>query len=59
MNDNVFKIIKNFDLVIINETHFGTRSRCPKDFILIGRSQPSVSKVPRGGVAIFKNKYVL
>ena len=50
MNDNVLKIIKKFDLIIINETHFGTRTRGPKDFILIGRSQP------KGGVAIFKNR---
>ena len=54
MNDNVLKIIKKFHLIIINETHFGTRG--PKDFILIGRSQPSASKIPSGGVAIFKNK---
>ena len=53
MNDNVLKIIKKFDLIIINETHFGTRTR---DFILIGRSQPSASKIPGGGVTIFKNK---
>ena len=43
------------DLVIINETHFGERSRSPKGFILIGRSTKVESKIPRGGVAIFKN----
>ena len=40
--------------MIINVTHLRIRSKCPKDFTLVGRSA-DLSKTPRGGVAIFKN----
>ena len=43
-----------YDVIIIVETHFGTRLKCPENFVCIGRSDPIPSKRPRGGVAVFK-----
>ena len=48
-------VLSKFDVIIIQETHFGVRVRCPKDFLFISRSQRVKSKVPRGGVAVYKN----
>ena len=54
-NENILSILLKFDLVIINETHFGVRSKCPENFTLIGRSKKVISKLPRGGVAIYRS----
>ena len=35
------------------ETHFLKRHKCPKDFVLIGKSVPT-NNVRRGGVAVYK-----
>ena len=48
--------LKKFDIVLINETHFNERIKCPDGFIFEGRSEKIESKTPRGGVAVFKNK---
>ena len=55
LNENIQKIFSTFDIVIINETHFGVRARCPDGFLLVGGSSKLNSKVHRGGVAIYKN----
>ena len=47
--------LKTFDIVIINETHFNVRIKCPEGFIFEGRSEKIESKTPRGGVAIYRN----
>ena len=38
------------------ETHFNKRSKCPNDFLLLGKSIPKESKIGRGGVAVYANK---
>ena len=54
-HDDVQNLIKNFDILIINETHFNQRIKCPDGFMFEGRSEKIESKSPRGGVAIYKN----
>ena len=54
---DVTNLFKNEDIVIICETHFGIRTKCPECFILIGRSNVIKSKKPRGDVAVYKNKH--
>ena len=49
--DDVFQ---KSDILIITETHFNKRTKSPKDFVLLENSPPTVSKRPRGGVAIYK-----
>ena len=57
-DETVKNLIHEFDIVIIMETHFKKRHKCPNDFIMIGRSLPSNSKVGRGGVAVYvKNTF--
>ena len=55
MHDEVKNMIKNYDIVVIQETHFNERIRCPDGFTFEGRSLKVPSKSPRGGVAIYKN----
>ena len=55
LNENILKIFKNFDIIVINETHFGDRARCPEGFTFISRSKKTPLKDPRGGVAVFLN----
>ena len=45
------------DIVIISETHFNIRTRCPDGFFMVARSKASGDKKPRGGVAIYVNTY--
>ena len=47
-------MIQFSDIVVISETHFNIRTKCPTNFILLERSPPIESKRPRGGVAIYK-----
>ena len=42
------------EILVITESHFAIRTKCPDNFILIARSVPRESKAPRGGVAIYK-----
>ena len=48
------EVIQESDVLIISETHFNKRTKCPNDYILIENSPPTESKRPRGGVAIYK-----
>ena len=54
-NENVLKILKNFDIACICETHFGIRSKSLDGFTLVARSKQIESKSPRGGVAVYRN----
>ena len=47
-------VIQDTDILIISETHFNIRTKCPDNFVLIEKSPPTDSKRPRGGVAIYK-----
>ena len=55
LNEEVCNVFSKVDVIIIQETHFGVRVRCPKDFLFISRPQRVKLKVPRGGVAVYKN----
>ena len=48
-------MLNNYDVIVISETHFNERTRCPEGFAYEGRSQKVPSKIPRGGVAIYRN----
>ena len=56
MNEEVSSFLKTFDVLCLNETHFNERIKCPDGFVYEGRSEKIESKIPRGGVAIYKNK---
>ena len=47
-------IVRNVDIVIILETHFNIRDKCPENYLLVERSRTVESKKDRGGVAIYK-----
>ena len=48
------EVFQASDILIINETHFNKRTKCPSNYILVESSPPKESKRPRGGVAIYK-----
>ena len=52
--NEVLNIFCDIELLVVSETHFGTRSKSPKGFYLVDRSDPIDSLKPRGGVAIYK-----
>ena len=54
--EEVSKLMDKMDLIIIMETHFGIRTRCPEGFEIICRSKEVESKRPGGGVALYKKK---
>ena len=47
-------VIQDTDILIISETHFNIRIKCPENFVSVEKSPPTESKRPRGGVAIYK-----
>ena len=51
---DVLTLLSDIDIIVISETHFGTRSKSPEGFHLVVRSDPIVSSKPRGGVAIYR-----
>ena len=51
----VGKLIEDIDILIIQETHFNIRTKCPENFYLVDRSKALPSKRPRGGVAIYQS----
>ena len=55
LSDDSTKLFEECEILVIVESHFNVRSKCPNNFSLIGRSKPVASKSPRGGVAVFKN----
>ena len=54
MTPTIDNIFQRTDILIITETHFNKRTKCPKDFVLLESSPPIESKRPRGGVALYK-----
>ena len=52
--DQILNLLSDVDVFVVTETHFGSRSKSPKGFYLVGRSDPLHSSKPRGGVAIYK-----
>ena len=42
------------EILVINESKFNIRAKCPNGFIIIGRSCPSGSSIPRGGVIVYR-----
>ena len=54
LRKEVLNLFSDKDIIVISETHFGKRSKCPKGFCLVDRSEPIDSVKPRGGVAIYK-----
>ena len=55
-SDDVIKLFHSYEVVVIMETHFVVRHKCPDGYNLIGRSAAVNSKVGRGGVAVFVKK---
>ena len=51
---DILTLLSDIDILVISETHFGTRSKSPEGFHLVVRSDPIVSSKPRGGVAIYR-----
>ena len=47
-------MLEKFHIILLSETHFSERIKCPDGFVYIGRSEIIKSKKPRGGVAVFK-----
>ena len=56
LSESVTSLTGDIEILVIVETHFNVRSKCPDNFILVGRSKPIAAKSPRGGVAVYKNK---
>ena len=55
LHEDVQNLFKKFDIVVIIESHFNVRIKCPPDFTYVTRSKKIDSKTPKGGVAVFKN----
>ena len=56
LSENVKNILIQYDIVVLSETHFNIRMKCPEGFYIVGRSKAAETKKPRGGVAVFKSK---
>ena len=54
-NSEVVDVFRDKDIVVITESHFNVRVKCPDGFIFCGRSKPIESKQARGGVAVYRN----
>ena len=51
-NENVKNLFQKYDLIVMMETHFNKRHKCPIKFILMGRS-PTPNKTHREGVTVY------
>ena len=56
LDPDYLRLIPSYDILVISETHFGQRLKCPDGFCCVSRSKCLKSKKPRGGVALFKRK---
>ena len=55
LSNEVKELLNGNDIVVIVETKFNVRHKCPDGYLLIARSKVDNSWIrPRGGVAIFK-----
>ena len=57
-NDTVKNLFHVYDILIIMETHFMKRHKCPENFKLVSRSTPLSFSYGRGGVAVYTKKYL-
>ena len=55
MSTDVLLLLNSIDILIIGETHFNIRTKCPDGYFLVGRSKASGLKKPRGGIAVYIN----
>ena len=55
-NEEVQLLFSNYDILIIIETHFKVRHRCPDEFELVGKSVLLCEKTGRDGVAVYARK---
>ena len=55
-NEEVQTLFSTYDVLIIMETHFKVRHKCPQEFELVGKSVPFCEKTGRGGVAVYAKK---
>ena len=55
-NEEVQILFSKYDVLIIMETHFKVRHRCPEEFEMVGKSVPICEKTGRGGVAVYARK---
>ena len=49
----VMDLFNSCDILLLNETHFNIRAKCPDGFVVTARSIPSGTKAYRGGVAVY------
>ena len=52
-NSDVQLIFADYDILVIMETHFKVRHKCPLDFYLAGRSVNMCTTTGRRGVAVY------
>ena len=55
-NDDVRLLFSECDVIVIMETHFNVRHKCPEGFELVEKSVPMCTKTGRGGVAVYAKK---
>ena len=59
-NDEVQSMLSAHDILVVMETHFNVRHKCPDEFSFVGRSAKFGGDTGRGGVAIYaKNQLSL
>ena len=56
MNNDVQTLFSSYDVLVIMETHFKVRHKCPDDFCLVDRSADRSAKTGRGGVAVYAKR---
>ena len=56
--ENLANIFQDHELLVIIETHFKIRYKCPDGFRSVGRSTPlNLHEKGRGGVIIYQNTH--
>ena len=55
-SEEVQLLFSKYDVLVIMETHFKVRHKCPKEFELVGKSVPLCATTGRGGVAVYARK---
>ena len=54
-NKDVQNLFESHDLIVIMETHFVKRQKCPENFTLIAKSE-NLNNARRGGVAVYMKR---
>ena len=57
-NNNVRDILikDNYDIVVVVETHFNVRIKCPPNYYFVGKSKYENTPKPQGGMAVYQKK---